>query len=382
MDTTTTPRQESSAIGDTLYVGLELSSREWRLAYATSLSGATQQVVIRAGDREQWRAALTRAKAQCGLRADAGVRSCYEAGRDGFWPHRFLEAEGVTNVVIDSSSIEVSRRARRAKTDRLDARKLLRLLLRWALGERDVWHQVHVPSPAVEAARHAPRAVSMLAKERTRWRNRIHGLLATMGVRVRIDAQLPTRLAGLVTGDGAPMPAALQTRVTLAWRLLQHVETELSAARRALRQETVAARTAAAATVRRLTTLRGIGQRFAWVLATEVCSRDLRNRREVGALTGFTSDHYRSGAMAHDQGISRAGLAQLRSLGVETAWIWVQWQPQSGLTQWFHARFGRGGPGVRRLGIVALARRLVIALWRYAREGTVPPGAVLNAGAV
>jgi len=309
------------------------------------------------------------------------VHSCYEAGRDGFWPHRLLAAEGIRNVVVDSSSIEVNRRARRAKTDRLDARKLLRLLLRWALGERDVWHEVHVPSPAQEAARHAPRTLTMLTRERTRWRNRIHSLLATVGVRVRIGEDLPARLAGATTWEGAEVPAALQARVLIAWRLLQHVDTERRALRTAQHTATRAAATPAATTAQRLATLRGIGERFAWVLATEVCSRDLHNRREVGALTGFTSVPYRSGTVVHDQGISRTGLSQVRSLAVETAWVWVQWQPRSALTQWFDQRFAHGGPRARQIGIVALARRLVIALWRYSRDGIVPAGAVVNARA-
>lgn len=378
METATISRQESTVSGGTLYVGFELSAREWRLACSTALSAPTRQAVMRAGDREQLRSVLARMKAQLGLDRGAPTRSCYEAGRDGFWPHRLLAAEGVQNVVVDSSSIEVNRRARRAKTDRLDARKLLRLLLRWALGERDVWHEVHVPSPAKEAARHVPRTLTMLTRERTRWRNRIHSLLATMGVRLRIDPQLPDRLAAVVTWDTTPLPAALQDRVLGAWRMLQAVEMERTATQRAQHAATRAAATTAATTARQLAGLRGIGERFAWVMATEVCSRDLRNRRQVGALTGFTSVPYRSGEVAHDQGISRTGLAQVRSLAVETAWVWVQWQPRSALTQWFETRFAHGGRRARQIGIVALARRLVIALWRYSRDGVRPAGAVLT----
>jgi transposase len=381
MDTAMAPRHESTVSTGVLYIALELSAREWRLAHTTSLRAPIRQVVIRAGDRQQLRRAVWRAKAQWGLAADAEVRSCYEAGRDGFWPHRLLEVDGVENVVVDSSSIEVNRRARHAKTDRLDARKLVRLLVRWALGERDVWHQVHVPTPAQEAARQQSRTIAMLTGERTRWRNRIHSALATVGVPLRIDAAFPARLAAAQQWDGTAVPLALQRRVLVAWRLLQQVDTELRALRQAQHRATQGEATVAARTAHRLTGLRGIGERVAWVLATELCSRDLRNRRQVGALTGFTSDHYRSGALAHDQGISRAGLAPIRSLAVETAWLWIQWQPQSALTQWFHARFAHGGPGGRRRGIVALARRLVIALWRYAREGTVPAGAVLTARA-
>jgi transposase len=170
----------------------------------------------------------------------------------------------------------------------------------------------------------------------------------------------------------------LQARVQVAWEVLQQIEAHWRRAQQEQRVELRLAATAAAATARRLTQLRAVGERFAWVLATELCSRDLRNRREVGGLTGFTTVPYQSGAMVHDQGISRAGLAQLRGLAVEMAWVWVQWQPESELTRWFEARWGRGGPKARRVGMVALARRLVIALWRYGRDGVVPAGAVLK----
>jgi transposase len=379
---TTSPRSdESTAIDRPLFVALELSTAEWRLAFTTGLSEPIAQRVIPAGDRERLRRVLAEAKRRVGLAATAPVHSCYEAGRDAFWPHRLLAAEGVANVVVDSASIEVSRRARRAKTDRLDARKLVTMLVRWRLGERQVWHVVHVPAPDVEAARQVPRTRDTLTQERTRWRNRIHAALATVGVRLRITATFPARLETATQWDGTPVPAAVRQRVLVAWRLLQQIEEERRTLARTLQAERRAARAGAAATVRRLTQLRGIGERFAWMLATEVCSRDLRNRRQVGALTGFTATPYASGTMARDQGISRAGLAAVRRMAVETAWVWVQWQPASALTQWYVRRFGRGGPGPHRVGIVAVARKLVIALWRYAREGTVPAGAVLRTGA-
>src|SRR6187549_3578796 len=171
---TTSPRSDESTVSDRpLFVAVELSTAEWRVAFTTGLSDPIEQRVLPAGDRERLRRVLADAKRRCGLAATAPVRSCYEAGRDAFWPHRLLEAEGVTNVVVDSSSIEVSRRARRPKTDRLDARKLVTMLVRWVLGDGQVWQVVHVPPPEVEAARQAPRTRETLTKERTRWRNRI-----------------------------------------------------------------------------------------------------------------------------------------------------------------------------------------------------------------
>jgi transposase len=241
-----------------------------------------------------------------------------------------------------------------------------------------VWHAVRVPTPAMEAARHVSRALSMRTAERTRWRTRIHGQLITVGVRLPITAQWRTQLAAVRMWDGQPIPLALVARVEIAWRHLQHVAADLAGLRAQQHAATRAAATDAAQTAHRLLALRGIGERFAWVLATAVCSRDLPNRRHVGALTGFTSAHYRSGTVAHDLGITRSGLAQVRSVAVATAWVWVPWQPESALTRWFEARFAHGGPRARPVGIVALARRLVIALWRYNREGLVPAGAVFN----
>jgi len=292
--------------------------------------------------------------------------------------------------VVDSSSIEVSRRARRAKTDRLDAEQLLRLLWRYWQGERGVWHVVHVPSEALEDARHHERLVATLVRERTRWRNRIHGVLATRGVRLRLDAQFLTRLAQVRDWAQAPLPVGLVARVRSLWAQLTLVQTQLREARRAQRVAVRAARavpptpTAAAppeVVAARLQHLRGIAAGSALTLAKEVFSRDLRNRREVGALSGLVPVPYQSGAAARDQGISRAGLRPLRGLLVQLAWQWLKWQPDSALARWYAARFGAGGARPRKIGIVALARRLLIALWRYQHTGVVPHGAVLRATA-
>jgi len=232
----TTHRQESTAAA--LYVACELSTKEWLLTMSTAPDARRQRARVRPGDREALRRAVTEAKARFGLAADAPVRSCYEAGRDGFWPHRLLAALGVVSLVVDSSSIEVSRRLRHAKTDRLDGEKLLRLLLRHWGGERDMWHVVHVPSREAEDARHASRALTTLQAERTRYRNRIHSLLALHGVRrLRIDARFPERLATAPDWADAPLPTGVQARLLATWRLLQGVETERQRARRAERQQ-------------------------------------------------------------------------------------------------------------------------------------------------
>ncbi|HLG59326.1 MAG TPA: transposase [Vicinamibacterales bacterium] len=371
----TTHRPESTAAA--LYVAIELSAKEWLLTMSPAPDAPRQRVRVRAGDREAIVEALRRAKARFTLAAEAPVRSCCEAGRDGFWPHRLLTTLGITNLVVDSSSIEVSRRARRAKTDRLDGEKLLRMLLRYWGGERELWHVVHVPSADAEDARQASRGLTTLAAERTRYRNRIHSLLATHGVRrLRIDGRLAERLAAATDWAGVPMPPGVQARILATWRVLQAIETERQQARRLERQAVRAVRPTTCA--QRLAQLRGVAARSATILAEELFGRGLRNRREVGALTGLVSAPYRSGTIAWDQGVTRGGLPAVRRVAVEIAWAWLRYQPSSALTQWYHRRFGGGGAVARRIGIVALARRVIIALWRYAEHGVVPEGALLK----
>jgi transposase len=369
---------ESTESGPVLYMAVELSARRWQLAFGLGLATPSRRRTIPAGDATALRQELAAARQRFGLAATTRVRSCYEAGRDGFWVHRWLTQLEVANVVVDSASIEVSRRRRRAKTDRLDADALLRRLIRYWLGERDQWKVVHVPSVAVEDARQAERSLAMLTAERTRYRNRLHGVLATQGVRLRLGPSFLAQLATVTRPDGAGLPAGVVARLTLQWTLLQTVEQALRQARATQRTEVAAAATPAAVRTQRLQQLRGIRARSAAVLATELFARDLRNRREVGALSGLVPVPYQSGDAGHDQGISRAGLRHVRRIAVEVAWAWVRWQPGSALTRWYQARFGQSGGRLRRIGIVALARKLLIALWRYSEHGIVPAGAAVR----
>jgi transposase len=375
MSTLTHP-VESTRATPALYMALELSATTWHLVFGVGLATAVRHRTIAAGDVAGLRAEIGRARQRFGLAADAPVRSCYEAGREGFWVHRHVTREGLTNVVVDSSSIEVSRRARRAKTDRLDGGKLWRLLVRYWSGERDVWHVVRVPSEALEDSRHQERGIATLVAERTAWRNRIHGLLMLHGRRTRITPRFGTQLAALRDWQGDALPPGVVRRITDAWQVLTTIEAHLRAARRAQRAELAAATSAPAQIAARLQRLRGVGARSAAVLAKELFSRDLRNRREVGALTGLVGTPYASGGTVREQGISRAGLARVRAIAVELAWAWRRYQPHSAVTQWFEQRFGAGGRRSRKVGIVALARRLVIALWQYTRTGVVPVGAI------
>ena len=376
-----TQQRESTAV--CLYVALELSAQEWLLTITTALSARRRRVRVAPSAWRTLPDVVERATRQLGVPVTTPVRSCYEAGRDGFWPHRCLTQLGISNVVVDSSSIEVNRRARQAKTDRLDGDHLVRLLIRYGSGERGVWHVVQVPSGEQDDARQASRGLTALQEARTRYRNQLQALLATQGVaprRLRWDARFPERLGQTVDWAGAPLSPGVQIRLLQTWRLLQAVETERRAARRA---ERVAARPpvqdTAPTPVQRLAQLRGVAARSATVLTTELFWRPLRNRREVGALTGLVPTPYRSGTMVHEGGVAPGGIAAVRRIAVDLAWGWIRYQPTSTLTRWYHRRFGHGGAVTRRIGIVAVARKLIIALWRYVSQGIVPEGALLKA---
>jgi transposase len=373
-----THQAEFTGTNRVLYMAIELSAAKWHLVFGVGIGTPVRHRTIAAGAVEELREEVRRARARFGLRTDTAVRSCYEAGRDGFWVHRLLTSEAIENIVVDSSSIEVDRRHRRAKTDRLDGVKLFRKLVQYWGGDRATWKVVHVPSEAVEDARQAERAIATLTAERTTWRNRIHAFLTLQGVRTSISADFGERLATLRTWAGKPLPPGVLERVGQAWRMLSAIETELRAARQAQREEFTAATTPAAQTARQLHRLRAIGQGTAALLAKELFSRDLRNRREVGALTGLVGVPYNSGETARDQGISRAGLSRIRGIAIELAWAWRRYQPHSELTRWFEQRFGAGGKRARKVGIVALARRLLVALWRYTTTGCVPAGATVR----
>lgn len=374
----TSPTHHAESNAPALYVALELSTKEWWLTMGAGPSGKSVRRRIAVGDQAAFTQAIATAKNIVHLSSDAPVRSCYEAGRDGFWPHRLLTGLGVVNLVVDSSSIEVPRRAKHAKTDRLDGGKLLRLLYRHWGGERDMWHVVHVPTRDIEDARHANRARSMLQIERTRYRNRIHGLLQLHGTRLRIDRYLPTRLDTATDWAGAPLPPGVRARVRQLWTLLSAIEAERYRARyaedQALRRPTMTPTCA-----QRLVQLRGVGARSATVLADELFTRNLRNRREVGGLTGLVSAPHQSGTRRIDQGLTRSGLPHVRHIAGQLAWMWLRHQPSSALACWYRARFDGRGVVAQRIGIIALARRLMIALWRYVTFGLIPDGALLKA---
>jgi len=370
-----TTRPEMSVSEPTLYVAFELGKKDWKLAMTSGFGVSPWLRTVASGDLRGVERALQQGRKRFGLPPRAAVVSCYEAGRDGFWIHRALTQLGIGNRVVDSASIEMNRRARRAKTDRLDALKLVMMLVRVCLGERHVWREVHVPSVAVEAARQVSRERTALTDERTRLTNQVKGWLATWG------APLPRRRpSGWWTTvrdwAGAPLPGEVQARLTRAEARLAVLEGQIAALEG---QQQAAVTTAApASALRQLVQLKGVATTSASVLVDEgLVWRAFRNRREIGGFLGFAPTPYNSGESEREQGISRAGNKRLQSISIQLAWNWVRWQPLSALTLWYRAHFGTG-KRARRIGIVAVARKLVIALWRYVTSGAVPAGATLK----
>lgn len=375
----TASRREFIAVRRGLFVAFELGWSSWRLAFGSAAGQRPWQVTIAARDVAALSQAIAKARRRFGLPATAGVYSCYEAGRDGFWLHRLLTQMGIGNLVIDSSSIEVNRRARRIKTDRLDAAKLLSMLVRYHGGEEGLWSVVHVPTPQQEDARHLQREIRTLKKEQTRLINRVKGLLAGQGVALRSSrGGVLACLEAIRIWDGSPLPPGLRLRLesevarhSFLHRQLLDLESRRDAR---IRQ----ARDRAAEITRRLMSLRGIAEVGAEVFAREFSWRRFRNRRQVGCLAGLTPSPYQSGDCSREAGISKAGNRHVRGIAIDLAWIWLRQQPRSQLTGWYIRRFASGSPRLRKIGIIALARKLLIALWRYADFGEIPKGALLK----
>jgi transposase len=359
----------------TLYVAFELGKKDWKLAMTSGFGIEPWLRTVASGDWVGVERALAQGRARLGLAAAARVVSCYEAGRDGFWIHRALTARGIANRVVDSASIEVNRRARRAKTDRLDALKLVTMLVRVRGGERRVWREVRVPTVAEEAARQVSRERTALTQDQTRLVNQMRGWVATWGT------TLPSRRRGAWWSTvrdwaGAPLPIEVQARLARADARLQGLEAQI--AELAAQQQVAVTAAPAPAALRQLVQLKGVAATSASVLLDEgLVWRAFRNRRQIGGLLGLAPTPYASGESTREQGISRAGNARLQAISIQLAWNWVRWQPQSALTQWYQAKFGQG-TRARRIGIVAVARKLVIALWRYVTTGVVPQGAIVK----
>jgi transposase len=357
-----------------LFVSLELGDRKW-LVTASDSGTRVSTYGVDAGNGPALLAAIERARLRFGLGKEAPVLSCYEAGRDGFWPHRFLLANGVRNHVVDASSIEVNRRQRRAKTDRIDGHKLLTMLVRFANGEKKVWAVARVPTEPEEDARRPERERARLVDERGQHVSRIKSLLVLQNLRPKHigGRRWAKQLKALAVSPRLREELERETeRLGLVDRQIAQLEREQAEqlASPAGKED------ASLLKQRELQKLRGLGLIGAWVLVSELFGwRSFNNRRQLAGSVGLGSSPYRSGTLEHDQGISKAGNPRVRALMVELAWSWLRYQPESALSKWYAQRFGRTGGRSRRIGIVALARRLLIALWRFVEHGVVPEGA-------
>lgn len=373
---TTTLDNKVTTPAHVLYLAFELGEVEWKLAFTIGVAQKPRLRSMPARDLPRLHEEIAKAKKRFQLPAEAPVRSCYEAGRDGFWLHRYLVVSGVDNVVVDSASIEVNRRQRRAKTDRLDASKLLALLLRYHGGERQVWSIVRVPSVKDEEARQLHRELQELKDERTEHINRVKGLLASQGLAVaEVNRHFAEWLQQARLWDGSAVPQELQRRLLRELERWQLLDRQVKSLEDERRQRIRCDDTPHVDKVRALLNLWGIGLNGAWLIVYELFAwRDFQNRKQVGASVGLTPTPYQSGDSHREQGISKAGNRRMRRMLTELAWCWLRWQPDSDLSRWFLCRFGIGKRN-RKRGIIALARRLVIALWRYVEYGEVPKGA-------
>jgi transposase len=379
MSAETTHINQYTTIQPHLYMAFELSQSKWMLGFTIGFGQRPRLRTIAARDLATLQTEIQLARERFELGADVPVISCYEAGRDGFWLHRYLTSIGVNNQIVDSASIEVNRRAKQAKTDKLDLGKLLTMLIRYEAGEKKVWRVVHVPSPEVEDHRHLHRELTDLKEQRTQHTNRIKGYLSNQGICLEVKDDFPELVAHQCLWNGEPLPMGLQARLLCEHQRFQLVQQQikvLETERRDLVQQSTRPEIEQ---VRQLLRLRGIGINCAWLYVMEFfCWRAFRNRREVGALAGLTPMPRKSGEEDRELGISKIGNRHIRAMAIEIAWIWLRYQPHSELSRWYQGRFGKGSKRLHKIGIVALARKLLIALWRYLEFGTLPAGAVLK----
>jgi transposase len=367
---------------------IEMSKKSWIVAVNTPLSERISRYTLKSYD---WRGLLQlmarmRRRVAEELNRSVEIVSCYEAGYDGFWLHRLLEAHGVHNYVIDAASVQVDRRARRSKTDGIDAGQMLRSLMAYLRGEPKVLSVVRVPTVAEEDERRLHRERHRLINERIQHVNRIKGLCALHGI-YHYEPLRPHRMRALEhlrTPNGGPLPPRVKAeivrelqRLELVLEMLNTVEAERDAIA-SVKNKSAHSMHSNAKKIQDLIKLKCLGSEFASVLVGEVFYRSFANRRELASYVGLTPSHFQSGPMCHDQGISKAGNAKARTTMIELAWLWSRHQLNSRLSVWFHQRVGSLKGRIRRITIVALARKLLIALWRYLESGVVPAGAALK----
>ncbi len=367
-----------------VFVSLELSCSTWLVTSLAPGSDKMSKHTVAGGDGAGLLQLLARLRARAEQRGRGAVRviCIQEAGFEGFWVHRLLMRHGVESHVVDPASIAVPRRQRRAKTDAIDGETLLRTLLAWERGEPRVCAMVVPPSPEEEDERRISRERETLVQERVRHTNRVKGLLRAQGV-TEFDPRRRDRrkqLETLRTGDGRPLPVHLKGEILRAFERIEVLLRQIAEVE-AERDRLLQARAAAAeprAPGPLLARLKGIGQEFAAVLTLEGLFRSFGNRRQVAAYAGLVPTPWKSGRIDHEQGISKAGNPRLRRTMIELAWQWLRHQPGSALSRWFRDRVGRERGRIRKIAVVAVARKLFVALWRYVTQGVVPEGAVLK----
>jgi len=367
-----------------LAVALELSKASWKIALN---DGKRDKPAIHTVTDEEASTRLAHAAAvieevKRKWKLEAGVRTVvmYEAGQDGFWVQRGLAKLGYEALVIDPASIPVERQARRAKTDRLDAIKLVTCLRGWLRGERDRMHVIQVPSPEAEAQRQLVRDRGELQKECGQHRDRMRKLLCTVGCKDPVEGDFAERLAhgAIRCYDGTALAVELQERLSRECERLALAQQQLATLEKRLVKQLPEPAQERIAT---LSKLKGVGEVGAMRLVLELFWRDFANRRQVGSCVGLVPQPYDSGESRVDQGISKQGNRRVRALLIEMAWMWLRYQPESGLARWFAQRTQGSGTNKRgkRIAIVAVARKLAIALWRYLKEGVIPEGAAMKA---
>ena len=362
-----------------LYLSIELSKNTWRLAFSDGQK-VRLAPTIDARDWAAFNVQIEKAKQKFSMK-NTHLYCCYEAGRDGFWIHRFLKEHGLDNIVVDSASIEVNRRKRRAKTDRLDAEKLVTMLVRYHNGETTVFSVVHVPTEQEEDDMRLHRELECLKKEQTKHTCRIKGLLFKHGIvveKIHLD-DWEASLRKISLWDGNPLPEDTVNELIREADRLKMVKSQIDTLLKRQKQKIKEAETKPLQMVVQLMRLKGIGMLSAWVFVMEFFGwRKFKNRRQIGSLAGLTGTPYDSGSSSRDIGISKAGNRRVRTLAIEISWLWLRYQPDSRLSKWYWKRFGYGGKRMRRIGIVAVARKLLIQLWQYLENGVVPEGVELK----
>jgi len=371
-------QQQGYEVEAVLYMAMELSNSRWKLGFSNGRR--MRRKSIEARDRVRLIEEVQLAKQKLGLEQEANVVVCFEAGRDGHWIYRWLKAEGYKVLEIDSSSIETARGRKHVKTDRVDVEKLLDLLLRYCLGFRKAFRIVRVPSEEAEAGQRLHREDEYLIRQRARISNRLKGLLVTQGIiEVPLKRGFEDWLGGVQRWDGSSLSDELKVELKRLYAQYQLMDAQITEVAQAYQQELLGD-TAVADKRRKLEMLKSIGPKTSRILSAEVFSwRVFRNGKQVGGMSGLTPTPAQSGDVQREQGISKAGNRRVRRVMIELAWLWLKWQPESHLSQWFNRRFANGGKRMRRVGIVALARKLLIAIWRYVEWGVIPEGAVLKA---